>query len=254
MASKLFEQNQQAYAYEAFEGGSSTTWDIMYAVAEKYYQSNGSLEPSPKLVTEDGYALGAWLQYLRTQYKKNRKFLTDEQYLMMNAIGMRWDNKYDLKWEASYEELCTYHRNNGHINVPAAYTTDTGLKLGRWIRRQIESYKKGQLRSDRIERLEMFESIKLLFGKIKRDSAWHERFAEAKKYYDSHGDLNVPNGYKDGLGKKLCIWLGKQRECYRDGKLSEDKIRLLRQIGFNLDNADVKHNSKQFTDNTRKQV
>ena len=158
MASKLFGQNQQAYVHETFEDESSTTWDIMYAVAEKYYKSTGSLEPSPKLVTEDGYALGAWLQYLRTQYKKNRNFLTDEQYTMLNAIGMRWGSKYDLQWESAYEELCAYQRENGNINVPVAYTTDTGLRLGRWIRRQRELYGKS-LSEERIAKLEALGMI-----------------------------------------------------------------------------------------------
>lgn len=229
MSSKLFKQNQQAYVHEAFEDESSTTWDIMYAVAEKYYRSTGSLEASPKLVTEDGYALGAWLQYLRTQYKKNKKFLTDEQFRMLNAIGMRWDNKYDLQWESSYEELCAYHRENGHINIPAAYTTDSGLNLGRWIRRQIESYKKGHLRQDRIERLEKLGIV------WNPDGFWEERFRLAKAYSEeNHGIHSMPDDYTVN-GIRLKKWLKEQKSIgdgRRKKKLTPEQREKLEFIGL----------------------
>lgn len=288
-------------------------WDVYdyvfersYHAAVLYYQQHGDLECVSDYVTSDGIRLGAWLRYLRVQYKKNPKFLTDEQYRMLNVIGMRWGNKYDLQWDKAYSELCEYHRRNKNITVPVAYTTASGSLLGRWIRRQTEAYAKGQLRHDRIERLEKLgivwntvdsweekfrlakaysqehdgisdmpadhivngirlnkwlneqkligegkrkkqltpeqreklESIGLVFGRTKSDIAWRKRFTEAKKYYDSHGDLNIPKGYKDSLGKNLYAWLSKQREYYREGKLTDEQLQMLTRIGMVWDSLE----------------
>lgn len=252
MASKLFGQDQQTYAHGAFEDESSTTWDIMYAVAEKYYRSTGSLEPSPKLVTEDGYALGAWLQYLRTQYKKNRKFLTDEQYRLLNAIGMRWGNKYDLQWDEAYSELCEYYRLHKTICVPAAYRTSNGTLLGKWIRRQIEAYTKGQLRPDRIERLEKLGIVWDAYTE-----RWQQMYQSALLFYRQSGNLRVPPKYKTETGKDLHEWLLRQRKQYKNGKLNEDKISLLRQIGFNFESetaAEIHHKGAQTAANDQRRV
>lgn len=288
-------------------------WDVYdylfeqnYHAAVEYYHEHGDLECGNRYITEDGIRLGAWLEYLRTQCKKNRNFLTDDKYRMLNAIGMRWGNKYDLQWNKSYGELYEYYRLNGHIKVPTAYTTENGLHLGRWVSKQIELYSKNQLRADRIEKLEnlgivwntgdsweekfqlvkeysekhhgvlsipadyvvngiwlnkwlneqklmgegkrkkqltpeqreKLESIGLVFGKTNSDIAWSKRYMEAKKFYDSHGNLNVPVGYKDDLGKNLYIWIMKQVEFYRDGKLSDEQIRKLTEIGMVFESKD----------------
>lgn len=214
-------------------------WDVYdyvfernYHAAAEYYQKHGDLECAPGHVTSDGIRLGVWLQYLRTQHKKNRRFLTDEQYHMLDSIGMRWGTKYDLQWDEAYSELCEYHSKNKNVSVPVAYTTGSGLLLGRWIRRQIELYAKGQLRSDRSERLEAL-------GIVWRSAdPWEEQFRRAKAYSETQGDLNIFERNEDRCGKKLCAWVAKQRDHYRKGKLSEKQICLLREIGIELDSDD----------------
>lgn len=210
-----------------------------YRAAAAYYKEHGNLECAPGYTTPDGIRLGAWLQYLRSQQKKNNKFLTAEQYNMLNAVGMRWSNKYDLQWDEAYSELCEYYRVHQNLNVPVAYKTQSGLLLGRWLRRQIEAYTKGKLRSDRIERLEKLRSAGLVFGKTNKDIIWQKRFLEAKNYYVLHGGFDIPDGQKDSLDKNLEVWVGKQHEYYRAGKLSDEQVRLLAEIGITFDFADL---------------
>ncbi|MBR1592527.1 MAG: helicase associated domain-containing protein [Ruminococcus sp.] len=282
-------------------------WDVYdyvfersYNAAAAYYREHGDLECGSEYVTPDGIRLGAWLRYLRTQSKKNSRFLTDEQYQMLASIGMRWGSKYELQWDGVYQVLCEYYRANGNINLPAAYVTPDGVRLGRWIRRQIELHGNGQLTDSRTERLEKLgivwntdssweekfrlakkysdehngilsmpsdyvtdgiclskwlneqkltgegrrkkqltpeqrerlESIGLVFGKTKSDIAWHNRYMEAKRYHDEHGNVNIPTGYKDASGKNLYVWVGRQRKYYRCGRLSDEKIKLLTDIGI----------------------
>lgn len=247
MAVKLFENDQLVYEAAApapasedsrngqgsvqLKGELPTTWDIMYAVAEKYYQSVGSLDPPPGFITEEGYALGTWIRHLRSQYKKNSRFLTDEQFRKLDAIGMRWGGKYDRQWDEAYAELCEYHRIHNSLDIPAAYRTASGLLLGRWIRRQAGSYAKGQLRPDRIKRLERLGMVWDSYAE-----RWQQMYRSALLFYRQNGSLCIPPKYRTDNGKDLYDWLLRQRKQYQSGKLSEEQIGLLRQIGFRFGN------------------
>ena len=54
--------------------------------------------------------------------------------------------------------------------------------------------------------------------------AWEERYAEAKRYFDTHGDLIVPTNYVGADGKRLGTWIIAQRRYYEKGKLKKDQI------------------------------
>ena len=285
-------------------------WDVCdyvferyYHAAVMYYQEHGDLNCKSDYVTSDGVKLGAWLRNLRSRYIKDKEFLSDEQFQMLNSIGMRWGNKYDLQWDEVYEELCEYYRIHKNVLIPTAYKTEKGTLLGKWIRRQADANAKGKLTSERIEKLKKvgfvfesvdaweekfqlaktysdehqgklnvpqsyvvngvwlnkwlneqkligegkrrkkltpeqyrkLESIGLVFGKTRADSIWKERFEEAKKYFDLHGDLNVPIGYMDSLGKDLHRWVEKQKKNYRMRLLSDERVKLLLSIGMKFD-------------------
>ena len=52
-----------------------------------------------------------------------------------------------------------------------------------------------------------------------------------KEYKDRHGDCNVPAGWA-GNDIKLGSWVGTQRTRYSEGKLSNDRIKRLEDVGF----------------------
>lgn len=60
-------------------------------------------------------------------------------------------------------------------------------------------------------------------------------YAFAQRYYQEHGDLNVPSNYVTPEGKSLGSWINAQRRVRagkRSGKLSEAQIRALDEIGM----------------------
>ena len=61
---------------------------------------------------------------------------------------------------------------------------------------------------------------------------WEWRYAEAKRYFDTHGDLIVPTNYVVADGKKLGTWIIVQRRYYAEGKLKKDQIDRLSAIGM----------------------
>jgi hypothetical protein len=53
-------------------------------------------------------------------------------------------------------------------------------------------------------------------------------FNELLSYKAQHGDVNVPDEWPTPLG----TWVGKQRASKRSGKLSDDRIQRLAEVGF----------------------
>ena len=61
---------------------------------------------------------------------------------------------------------------------------------------------------------------------------WNLGYEQLKKYAKREGHTRVPRGLKTKGGLTLGIWVGTQRSVYKKNKLSQDRIRLLEEIGF----------------------
>ena len=109
-------------------------------------------------------------------------------------------------WEEMYSELCMYHRQHGDCLV---HTKDT--KLGRWVKKQRKSHKKGELHYDKIRCLESIGFVwELQKGGQQQD--WVDMYEQLKAYKEEIGDCNVPQR-KSKLGR----WVNKQREKHKKG-------------------------------------
>ncbi len=201
-----------------------------YAAALAYYKAHSNLEvPSDCVV--NGVKLGMWLNTLRVAYKRNGGVnLTEEQTARLNELGMRWGNKADLLWEQGFAEAKQYALQKQNLDVPLAYISESGYKLGAWINDQKEKHNAGKLKPERKQRL---DDLGMYWGKT-RANDWDECFAHLKKYYEANGDIRVPAGYKvDGIW--LAKWLNEQKQIYlgkRKGKsLSEEQIAKLESLG-----------------------
>ena len=82
----------------------------------------------------------------------------------------------------------------------------------------------GSFAQDRVDQL---NSIGFKWTSKGPEMPWEARFKELVQYKANHGDCNIST--KQGqLGK----WVGTQRTNYRKGKLSQDRIDRLSNIGF----------------------
>ncbi len=196
------------------------SWDAMYAMAREYYETHGNLEVPKRYATPEGYSLGAWLDTQRKVYAgKVAGNLSREQIRKLSAIGMRWQGVWEAAWERHYAEAVRYYQEHGDLNVPAAYVTADGCRLGRWVRGQRDAYrnaarwqegrKKNPPRFDP-QRKSRLDEIGMVW---ENGDPWEEKFALAKKYYEEHGNLDMAADYVvEG------VWLEKW--------LREQKIRL----------------------------
>lgn len=221
-------------------------WDVYdfvfernYHSAVEYFRKHGDLECGYDYVDSEGVKLGMWLNNLRQQYKKRGcSLLTEEQFRQLDSIGMRWGNKFDLRWDKSYKLLAVYQKQTGNVEPPATYVDkETSIRLGQWLRRQKELYTAGELRQDRVDKLES------LGIRLNIEDSWEIRYQLAKAYSEAHGgSLNVPYDYVVN-GVWLNKWLNEQKligEGKRKKKLTDDQRSRLEAIGmvFGVSNSE----------------
>ena len=150
-------------------------------------------------------------------------------------------------WDMMYELAKKYYKHYGDLKISIKFKTingydidENGYNLGKWINRQRVKYKNGTLSEDKIKKL---EEIGMIFENV-NDDTWNMMYELAKKYYKHYGDLKISikfktiNGYDiDENGYNLGKWINRQRVKYKNGTLSEDKIKKLEEIGMIFENV-----------------
>ena len=80
-----------------------------------------------------------------------------------------------------------------------------------------------------------------------KEEEWNKNYELAKAYYEHYHNLEVPydfktkNGYdSDEKGIALGSWISQQRRVFKKNKISEERIKLLKQIGMRFETRDKK--------------
>lgn len=202
-------------------------WEKQYANAKAHFEATGKLLPPFKSAS-----LKNWVISQRSKYNKHT--LDDDKIKKLNAIGMVWD--LDESWENMFRLATAYYNENGNLDIPANFVTADGQKLGRWYRRCVNENRKGLLSKERKNQL-----LQIGFSEEPiRVRTWMKYYAEAQKYRDQHGDLNVKSNYITENGLNLGIWLSSQRYSYNLGRLPRKRIELLEEIGMDWQRFDGK--------------
>ena len=223
------------------------TWMFYYELAQKYYEAYGNLEIPHKFKTNDGVTndpngkinLGCWIANQR------QTCLPDsERGKLLSQIGMRFENiRSTLSWEEMYNYAKKYYESHGDLEVKYTFKTNDGItddpngkiNLGSWIV------------TKRCKCLPNSECGKLLtqigmrFENKKSTLTWEETYEYAKKYYETYGDLEIPQKFKtndgvnyDSNGKiNLGRWIAYQRKTCPS---ESERGKLLSQIGMRFEN------------------
>ena len=215
--------------FEKLNDALTATWDMYYASAKQYYQENGNLEVPARYITEEGYALGSWLNNQKAIRKGTIVGkLTEDQILKLDSIGMIWDS-LDYFWEQNFKLAKEYYLTYGNLDIPTNYKSTDGKHLGSWILRQRQLYKSNSLTDEQIKKL---DSIGMDWMD-RVDRVWENGFIEAKNYSEEYGNLSVPKNYRSNTDFPLGIWIQRQRSLYKNKKISDDRIKRLSDVGMN---------------------
>lgn len=85
----------------------------------------------------------------------------------------------------------------------------------------------GELTENRIERL---DEIGMIWD---TNEKWLDKYEAAKVFYEANGNLDISANYVTADGIKLGSWYRSVINLMKKGQLSEDRLLLLKKIGFN---------------------
>ena len=120
------------------------------------------------------------------------------------------EDSLHIEWEDYYMAAAAYRAEHGDLLIPQRYVTEDGKCLGRWLtsqRRIHNSEHGGTLTGEQEIRL---EALGIVWDSLP-EAAWEAHYAEAARYREEHGHLNMPVKYVDGTGFALGIWLQRMR-------------------------------------------
>ena len=225
----------------SLRGDNASQWNKNYELAKKYYEYHGNLEVPQRFKTVNGYEydetgvnLGIWV----TTQRQNKN-LSDERRMLLINIGMRFEGYNGLQWNENYELAKKYYEYHGDLNIACKFKTingyeydETGINLGVWISAQRLNKNLSE------ERRKLLINIGMRF-KDYNGLQWNENYELAKRYYEYHGNLEIPqkfktvNGYEyDETGVNLGRWLANQRA---NKNLTSERKELLRNIGIRFE-------------------
>lgn len=193
-------------------------WERGYAAAREYYEAHGDLEVPAGFVTEKGLALGNWLAAQRQNQRGANPGalpLTEDQVSRLNEIGMNWTGRRAGQWEQCYAAAVCYRQEHGTLEMPADFQTPEGICLSAWIRRQRNFLKTkkatGDLTGEEREHIRRLTEI----GLDREPDSWKEKWELARRYYETNGNLDIPQSFVTEEGVWLGKWVYRQRLLYR---------------------------------------
>lgn len=207
---------------------NESAWDKQFHKLIKYKKENGHCNVP---FYYDDYTFARWVSTQRVKYRKGK--LSKKRIYKLNDLGFIWNkhetslnakNYADGLWNKHYETLKKFNLKYGHSDVLKKHTDDK--KLLQWAKAQRHLYKKGELSSERINKL-----IKLGFkfddfSKV----LWERRIKQLKEFKSKLGHCNVIKKYTND--QSFLQWARGQRLLHKKGKLTRDRFEKLKELGF----------------------
>ena len=201
---------------------------------------------------ENLYSIGAIEQEMQAAINYYRFFGKDQEIVNEHfrviddvreakALFDQLNDTLTASWDLMYAHAKRYFEEFGNLEVPKRYKTEDGYGLGTWLMTQRKVYNGEQYGLLSRERIEKLEAIGMFWGSH-RDLSWDRHFAEAERYRERFGDLNISAQYVTQSGVKLGAWISNLRTYRKSGiqsaYLTMGRIRALDSLGMIWDVPD----------------
>lgn len=202
-----------------------TNWNKMFSALLKFKEKNGHCKvPRTWPGNPD---LSYWVSKQRENYRK--KLLSPDRIEHLQQIGFIWDTIQN-SWEENYSALIEFKSATGNCDVPDKWPMN--LKLSHWVGKQRSDWKKKHLSADRIEKL---NAIGFTWDPL--DAVWNKMYWMLQEFNKNNGHCNVPRNWSENI--KLSRWVTRIRKLWKDGKLSQERIKQLESLGFTIIDHDA---------------
>lgn len=218
--------------HAAWEAAKEEEWKEGYSHLKAFYKENGHSNVTITFSSpRDGYPLGNWLQLQRIAYKNGR--LSQEHYELLKVLEVqrfcgKSESRYQTMWNESFRRLSEYHKIHGNVFVPRRSEDPNIQSLYRWICRQKELNRKGQLSSRQTEKLKSVG----LFSFSKHDTIWIVGFNHYVEYVLNKDPRDITYDYVCPDNYKLGEWIHRQVKMIKNGTIPENRLTQLKDVGF----------------------
>ncbi|MFF0294512.1 Helicase associated domain protein [Kitasatospora sp. NPDC004614] len=189
-------------------------WQRMHAVAAVFHLQHGHLDPTDKTKHAE---LISWLT--RQRHLNSQGLLDPARVSELDALGMIWSKNANA-WERGAAYAAAFHRQHGHLAIPATAKLDD-YAVGAWMRRQ---RKAENLTADQLAKLDALDELWRL------EPDWNRSYRRLLAYLAAGGSLAGPAN-RTGLGDDPAFrpgtWLRKQDKARTGGKLTDQQTALL---------------------------
>lgn len=129
-----------------------------------------------------------------------------------------------FNWDFMFGKLVNFVESNQHARPPKG-TNEESRSLSGWVSLQRKLYRAGTLSKVRIDALEGVHDS-WTWNPLEDD--WETYITELKLYVEKHGHARPSSTSNES--RKLGTWVQHQRENFKSGSLSDDRIRALEAI------------------------
>ena len=194
----------------------TVSWWYWYGLLEKYTAENNGAIPLAHYKTPSGDKLGRWCIKQRTlRYSMPRERLEH----LEKIPSWVWDVA-DAEWDANYNKLLAFRKLNGSFFSIKQYPDK---KVGRWAKRQRNSYLSGELSPDRISLLE-----KIPNWIWSSEARWENQFNAFLEVVEKEGTSLLTVDFLTDNGDQIGTWIDTQRQ--NKDQLSEKQIAKLENL------------------------
>lgn len=216
------ETKEELQFFNDIELRLKNAWEYRYEQLKEFHKVNGNCMVTRKQNKQLAY----WVVHQRSFYKKG--ILEKERIDKLNELSFEWGE--EEQWLLRFKELENYYREFGTTNVSKGYiVNDFGLDS--WVFKMRRDYFGGKLSKKQID---LLESIEFSWDDIKTQR-WNNMYDELVEFKVQFGHCDVRRNSRKKNDSPLPLWVANQRKFYREGKLTDERIKRLNEIGFNFE-------------------
>lgn len=192
-------------------------WDKRYENLLKFRNLNPTRWPiyNRKNRESEESQLSVFCQVIRKRYREGT--LENNWFEKMLAIGFNFEGKTD-HWTDYWKTIKELLESKKSVSV-----NEIGENAYSWIIRHKKKYDNGELNEYEFKKIEELNLDQFF-------ETWQQTFDKIKEWIEKNGNLPTKTTQKD-----YHSWLVSQRSRYKNERLSDEQIKALQSIGYDLD-------------------